>query len=1197
VSQSKSYLAYILALSMVVPAYCSESGKPEDKASGDTPVETPKLGYTLTLHAVHEAPVLPEFPRAEISQALMLFIEKFTLPIDEKLSVRVATVLEKLPEGQAEESVRKLMSLKGALPNTLNLLEKLPAELAPQTLELLVQQDQCASLLIRTISQLYPKQLVTTVKRLLSWPEGRIKETLVAARDLVHKHGPSPADAQSKQLLIDVSLMLMKPLDARGHERAKALLQFESNMFFCMLDISRKLLPKGAYQDRMIDILSQLNKGGRKIEASWRLKKPTPLEGQDENVTSATPESADFLALQGFYTELCGASLQHIDTCFKIASPIMDKISATHHQAGALKLALLTQWLSFGEARMDKLLLTLEALLKRNPHALAHVLGVMTVLKGFPLEKFDRLADKLVYFCWGEFGEIIQRLAEVPEKRARAILKRTYDFCEKRHVPLGYPEQLIRAVIALPEGRESAVLLATDSLFTAIEKVERRLEVLFASKYLSVVYALGKLPVKWFDGITQATTEIMKMTAKGLIDPEAGPVDSDDLSTRFNPAIVIQNLKGSKLSGLDEALKVSAKFFENNKPSDKFYAKIIRGLSWIAPEKMEDVLRAFEKIYREYSIEKLSRVIISNLDHLPRERRDELGPVVHRIMTADEDLSKQQKEAIICSIVFVPADQFDDFVTESIESFAEEGSSEDEDDDDRPEEFIANLMRHALAMGEAGGDHFRILLQHWKHILEDEDANKASLLCELITGYHMEMGLHEEHEVVQMAIRVQSVLDKEDEASPYVIYERLKQKRRDPINWQALKPIKGGVEGLYVSLNHQGLAKFGSSIRMDLTSVPKVTATDFVAMLNRLKLILAADLGRTVTQELRQMLVVDLDDAALSKAPLLLQAALMMRDSKEVELISRHEAGIVEEEGSDDAAAVQRLIAETVDDVLQRLGKSFIGVLDLAKEPKSHMCTLMNASVESIEASKLKCVVNYLIHLTDEREKTQRMCQFFAGVRNCGMGQNTAIQDYYVRLPDDYRIRAQGGVFDRNPMELPAMKALYHVLQSVISSQFSPESLFMKKICGIQAHEEIMQAAHQINYMKGLIGDKVGLLEGARFDINAQYIYENILNIPLQDMMQMFYEHVELGSVVQLIKSSLDRLLLAEMKSDERPIYKAMIKIHNSYANKDSFDTWVDYKLLDDEETVVLEGMTTRGVMRLMQHGGILNEVDAPLPW
>lgn len=1179
----KKYFAYLLVMSMAVPAYCSDNKTDKE----DNQSETSDPGYTMTLLAVYADPNEPVFPRAEISRALILFMDRYTHGIDTNLNLRLADVLEKFPEGQAEDAVRKLLSLKEPVDGPIRLLEVLPPELAPHSLDLLVKQGLYVNHLLSVLSMLPRDRLVPVVKKFLSWPDGALNESLVAGNRLASKHALSIKGQSMQQFLTDVNFMLIRPLDAKGHERAKAILNFESRIFFKFLRMSQLLPATAECQNLLIDILSELRQPEviEKVKVASRPQEPNsnqPAHQAQEKLLVSGSEGAlaDGKALNKFFKALSVASRQQIDMSFKLASPFIKPVPATSN-LGGMKLTLLSILLSMPENRMQTFLTTLQALVEKDPKTITNLINLIYVIKiliKFPLEEMDQLAEKLVYFCGDDFENVIRPLSELPEKQLRLVLEKTYDFCNKREVTGRCLEGIIRSVLMLQEHRVTSSLNATDSLFCTVEQVKPRLKELFASRYKSVIIAYGRIPADELEAIENATNKIMSIGVKNLISLEDEPVESANLSVGFSPERVIDNLSRAKLNGLDAALLVSTNFFENSRLDCWHCAEIVAALSWIKPDRMKSVAQAFERIYKDQLGDLPTQTIIQNLSKLPTERMDEFRLVVQRIMTAEQKLDYYLNQAILSSIALLPVDQVDSFVNSSIESLP-----------------TGNILIHYANSLEE--EHQARLFQHWTYILGGDDIDQAQELCEFITEFVMELGLNEDHAMVQLAIRIQSVLDNEDDHSPYVIYERLKQKKQDPIDWAALKPVKDGEDGLYMSLNHQGLAKFGASIVMDLSSVPKVDSKDFAAMLDRLKLILATDLRQFTTQQLKNSLVLNLDDSGINKGPLLLQAALMMRDSNEVELISRHEAGIVEEAGSDAEADLQRLKAETVDGFLQRLGKGFINVLDHAKEPKSHMCTLMSAPVNSTDASKLKCVVNYLMHITNEREKTQRMCQFFAGVRNCSMGQNTAIQDYYVHLPDEYRIHSKGGIFESNGAELPAMKALYHVVQSVISIQFSSESVFMKEVCGIKTHEEIIEAAHQINYMKGLIGDRVGLLEGARFDINSQCIYESILEMPLQRMMQMFYEHVELKPIVAMVKSSLDVLIKAETGSGHVPIYEALMKIHNSYAKTDTIESWIEYRVLDDDVTFVPEGISQRGVMRLMQHGGILNEIDAALPW
>lgn len=177
-----------------------------------------------------------------------------------------------------------------------------------------------------------------------------------------------------------------------------------------------------------------------------------------------------------------------------MASAFLTGLPGAHNDNGALRLNYLSYWLSIPENRFDTILNTIAALSEKNPRSLINITDVITVMEKFPLEKMDQMADKLVYFCWGEFEHVIKPLAKLPDKRIQLILENTYNFCQKRAVPLGFQEQIIQAVIALANGRITATLNATDNLFSALEKVEPRLKEAFASRYASVLQSFRQVP-------------------------------------------------------------------------------------------------------------------------------------------------------------------------------------------------------------------------------------------------------------------------------------------------------------------------------------------------------------------------------------------------------------------------------------------------------------------------------------------------------------------------------------------------------------------------------------------------------------------------------------------------------------------------------------------------------------------------------
>ena len=241
--------------------------------------------------------------------------------------------------------------------------------------------------------------------------------------------------------------------------------------------------------------------------------------------------------------------------------------------------------------------------------------------------------------------------------------------------------------------------------------------------------------------------------------------------------------------------------------------------------------------------------------------------------------------------------------------------------------------------------------------------------------------------------------------------------------------------------------------------------------------------------------------------------------------------------------------------------------------------------------SKLKCVVRHFMDMESSDKKWLQLATFFAGVRACDVGKNTAIQDWYMGLPSKKRIQAKSSSFDVDNELQPALCALRDTIQSVVSSQFSPESLFMKKICG---ENDIKQAAHQIQFVKGQIGDKVGLSEGPRFDINAHTIYQSILRMTPQEMIQLYYEHIKVESIVPLLVSTFNRALVQSDGLD-KGVHDSIVAMFPG--NKSG--RFLSYEDIEGTEGWFVSGINEAGMIQLLTHKsvGIFEEVNQALPW
>jgi hypothetical protein len=171
---------------------------------------------------------------------------------------------------------------------------------------------------------------------------------------------------------------------------------------------------------------------------------------------------------------------------------------------------------------------------------------------------------------------------------------------------------------------------------------------------------------------------------------------------------------------------------------------------------------------------------------------------------------------------------------------------------------------------------------------------------------------------------------------------------------------------------------------------------------------------------------------------------------------------------------------------------------------------------------------------------------------------------------------------------LPALTTLSNALQSAVSIQFSAENRFLRALC---REDAVVQSSHQINYVKGLIGDQVGLSEGTKFDINAQVINQHLLGISRQETLETYYSHMDLNNVIALVKGSFDSQIKTQDKAGRTALYGSLRKINEAMKldeRSDHIGLWIE----ENEETFAIEEISTRGVIRVMQHAGLLDLLE-----
>lgn len=643
-------------------------------------------------------------------------------------------------------------------------------------------------------------------------------------------------------------------------------------------------------------------------------------------------------------------------------------------------------------------------------------------------------------------------------------------------------------------------------------------------------------------------------------------------------AKIISALANVPMEQIAYLLKTLALITKDKEWTGKDHATLLITLALVPSNHMTEALDKLENVTQVYDCDaKVQALIIQTLCNTNPEEWDHMLNILKPIISYKDAENPLDLRGISYLIKLFPESESVRFIESCINAFEEnpEPFYDENEDDDAFDPIITNFI---ASIDSRDNDDKQQLFDYWKDLMQGDYPLMAMMVCAFIEDQALALGFEEEDEIVQMAIRVMTVLEDGDERGAHVIYEKLKAKRTVPIQWEKLKVIRGCVAGLNVRLNPIKIATLGASMKLDLSSVPKLKAKDFVDLLSQLQLRLKSneDLFRDASQIMDQ-----------TKAEYGGEAPDDFSEDDDEE----HLPGIQEfEPQSDDDVS-----ADEPQEALPKNSRLLLKLIDHACKSSSHFCHLMNAAPKSLEGSRMKCVANHFISLPDGDSKWIRICQFLSGVRACAGGMNTAIQDYYMCLTPSFKLKSVSGCLDYDFHEMPAITALFNAMQSVVSMQFSPESIFMKEVCGVLPGQNLDQAAHQIIWLKGLIGDRLGLTEGPRFDINAGTINQLILTKSLQEVLELYYNRLELKHIVPLMKTAFDRLM-----KDDKSIYHALMSMCEKVKvpdGKEDFLTWIDTRYADEDDVIGETVITERGMVQVMTKVGLLDPILDPLGW
>jgi hypothetical protein len=673
------------------------------------------------------------------------------------------------------------------------------------------------------------------------------------------------------------------------------------------------------------------------------------------------------------------------------------------------------------------------------------------------------------------------------------------------------------------------------------------------------------------------------------------------------------------LSNLSEISKYRREFVHQKAPVlvESFGINpraVVSGLSVVNTERLDDTLQAYQILGSIKDFKKAdTSELFNSLCRLPSacqiqavakklcvalEGKDWSVPQCSMVATLLGKLDSDEWEKGLCALepftsyrgycdpsrsieldmVLFPSSQVMEYLSEMATDF-----------ETSPEQFfsrnqvnrVANFFLSLLAVATKREQ----LFDYWREVMSSENKALSASVCEFIEENCLVLGFDEMDELPQLALRVLTVLEDGDENGAHTIFEKMKAKREVPVAWERLKDVKGCVAGLNIRLNPERVASFGRSLKIDMSSVPMIHSPAWIGLVANLRSALE-----------RQ------PDPETNTSDLMKEACqIYVTTLKGYDPLS----------GTVNGKAASEFRADV------------LGLIDEAQSPHEHFCRLMNSSWKNLEGAKMRCVANYFLNLADGDSKWIRLCQFLAGVRGCLYGKDTAVQDYYMGLDTRFRLKTMAPEhgFDFDLRQLTAVTSLFHAVQSVVSMQFSPESKFMREVCGIHVtDQEFEYAAHQIIWVKGLIGDKVGLSEGPRFDIHAGTANRLVLERSLQEVMEIYYNGIELKNIIPLLRTAFNNLLLkeAEMRAKLRQqgendqgvsIYSSMKhmfeqmkanypeEVFEGHDETGNGSPWVQHTYANDEDTVGQLTITDRCMVRLMNKAGLLDDVSDPLGW
>ncbi|WP_032113762.1 hypothetical protein [Candidatus Paracaedibacter symbiosus] len=361
------------------------------------------------------------------------------------------------------------------------------------------------------------------------------------------------------------------------------------------------------------------------------------------------------------------------------------------------------------------------------------------------------------------------------------------------------------------------------------------------------------------------------------------------------------------------------------------------------------------------------------------------------------------------------------------------------------------------------------VFDHWTRQLSSPDERQvrelSNLILENINNFH----LHQEHPIVQEALRVRILLaDRRHSLNPYSFYKALKAKREEPVDLNQIQLPEEIMEGQRVQLNPVYLQTLGQNAYA--TGVPLETLPPYSA---------------TFFQDMRKQI-----EDRLQTHPQLNAKIQSMFESSFAELT----AGA--------------------------LGSSFLPSLLHVDESQNRIVSLLSAKLIAL-VTKVESAPTEIPE-DNFSEKERKFLELIYSITACTTGKSEAIHLLYNHLEkQDQLIKEDSSLLACGDVQ----RYVNDVLRSEVEKVFSGNGNFIRNLLKLNRRNPIEQEPHQQLYAKNLIGHEVGLMHHFTFDTHSQVLSQNLVERTKMDVLQIFYNHFPATHFINQIQQSLNKAI------------------------------------------------------------------------